>query len=77
LCGEIGGKPLEALALIAIGYRGLSMAPANIGPVKAMVLELDAADARTHLAGLMADKSDAPSLRNELQAYAEAKGVPL
>ena len=38
LCGEIGGKPLEAMALLAIGYRGLSMSPAAIGPVKAALL---------------------------------------
>ena len=34
LCGEMGGKPLEAIVLIALGFRGLSMSPAAIGPVK-------------------------------------------
>lgn len=34
----MGGKPLEALALLAIGFRGLSMSPSGIGPVKAMIL---------------------------------------
>ena len=42
LCGEIGGRPLEAMTLLALGYRGLSMSAASIGPVKAMVLSLDA-----------------------------------
>jgi len=77
LCGEMGGKPLDAMALMAIGYRNLSMAPANIGPVKAMLLDLDLAEVSDHVASLLTEKSDAPSLRKELQAYAEAKGVPL
>ena len=38
LCGEIGGRPLEAMALMAIGYRDLSMSATSIGPVKAMTL---------------------------------------
>jgi phosphotransferase system, enzyme I, PtsP len=77
LCGEIGGKPLDAMALIAIGYRDLSMSPANIGPVKAMVLALDSADAASFVRTLMDTHADAPSLRGHLQTYAEAKGVPL
>ena len=44
LCGEMAGKPLEAMALIGLGFRSISMAPASVGPVKAMVLSLDAGD---------------------------------
>jgi len=48
LCGELGGKPLEAMTLLGLGYRSLSMSPASVGPVKAMLLDLDVAklDAR-------------------------------
>src|SRR5262249_12784435 len=42
LCGEMAGSPLEAMTLIALGFRSLSMAPASIGPIKSMVLSLDA-----------------------------------
>ena len=42
LCGELASKPIGALALIAIGYRCLSLSPSAVGPVKAMLLELDA-----------------------------------
>ena len=42
LCGELAGSPLEAMALIGLGFRSLSMAPPAIGPVKAMILALDA-----------------------------------
>ena len=41
LCGEMGGKPLEAVVLIALGFRGLSMSPASIGPVKAAIIATD------------------------------------
>ncbi|MBK0399226.1 phosphoenolpyruvate--protein phosphotransferase [Limibaculum sp. M0105] len=33
-CGEAAGRPLEALALVATGFRELSMRPASIGPVR-------------------------------------------
>ncbi len=46
LCGEMGGKPLEAVVLAALGFRGLSMSPAAIGPVKAAILATDLAATR-------------------------------
>jgi phosphotransferase system enzyme I (PtsP) len=75
LCGEIGGQTLEAMALIAIGYRGLSMSPASIGPVKAMVLSLDAGDAQRYVGDLLSRNDGASSLRDKLMAYAEANGI--
>ncbi len=77
LCGEMGGRPVEAMGLVALGFRSLSMSPSSIGPVKAMILKLDAAHLRDHLCGLLAHKDGAASLRPKLQAYAEAKGIPL
>src|SRR5262249_52825735 len=41
LCGELASQPIGALALAAIGFRSLSLAPTAVGPVKAMLLELD------------------------------------
>ena len=77
LCGEIGGRPLEAMALIGIGYRGLSMTPSAIGPVKAMVMALHEGELRALMEQLLARKDGAASIREELRAFAEAKGVPL
>jgi phosphotransferase system enzyme I (PtsP) len=77
LCGEMGGRPLEALALLAIGYRSLSMSPASIGPVKAMILGLDLEQARLFLASLMASDEGRHSLREHLRQFATANGVPL
>jgi phosphotransferase system enzyme I (PtsP) len=45
-CGEDAGRPVEALALAAIGLRVLSMRPASIGPVKALLRSADLSQAR-------------------------------
>jgi phosphotransferase system enzyme I (PtsP) len=75
LCGEVGGRPLEALALIALGIRSLSMAPASIGPVKAMVLSLHAQRAQAYLRKLLREENG--SLRDKLKQFAESEGVQL
>ncbi len=41
MCGELAGKPMEALALMAVGMTRLSMGPPSIGPIKEMLLGLD------------------------------------
>jgi phosphotransferase system enzyme I (PtsP) len=75
LCGEMAGRPLEAMALIGLGYRAISMAPASIGPVKSMVLSLDAGAVEAVLAeGL---RSGEGSLRGRLKRFAETHGVEL
>jgi phosphotransferase system enzyme I (PtsP) len=53
LCGEMGGRPLEAMALIGIGAENFSITPAAVGPVKAMVRSLDAAAVRRRLDQLL------------------------
>jgi len=45
-CGEDAGRPVEALALAAIGFRALSMRPASIGPVKALIRRMDLNEVR-------------------------------
>ena len=73
LCGEMAGSPLDAMALIGIGYRSLSMAPSNLGPVKTMVLGLELEKFSRHLLALM-DTYEG-SLRDSLRAYAENAGL--
>jgi phosphotransferase system enzyme I (PtsP) len=75
LCGEMAGKPLEAMALIGLGFRSISMAPASVGPVKAMVLSLDAGDLWERLKELLTAR--ATTLRDEFKAYAAEKGVQI
>jgi phosphotransferase system enzyme I (PtsP) len=54
VCGEMGGRPLEAMALIGIGITNFSITPAAIGPVKAMVRSLDASAIRAKMEILLA-----------------------
>jgi phosphotransferase system, enzyme I, PtsP len=77
LCGEMASKTVSALALIALGYRQLSLVPSAIGPVKAMALELDAGKAASLVKTLIAHKSGCGSIRDELNAFAAAEGIPL
>jgi phosphotransferase system enzyme I (PtsP) len=75
LCGEMAGRPLEALALIGLGYRSISMAPVSIGPVKSMVLSLDAGALQRWMGPLV--KSNEGSLRAQLKRFAEEQGVEI
>jgi phosphotransferase system, enzyme I, PtsP len=54
VCGEMAGRPLEAMALIGLGAENVSITPAAVGPVKAMVRSLDAAAIRTLMELLLA-----------------------
>lgn len=54
ICGEMAGRPLEAMALIGLGAENLSITPAGVGPVKAMVRSLDASAIRGRLGQLLA-----------------------
>ncbi|MFL5093732.1 MAG: phosphoenolpyruvate--protein phosphotransferase [Xanthobacteraceae bacterium] len=75
LCGEMASKPLGALALIALGYRSLSVTASAVGPVKAMLIELDARKARSALLPLIDAPSKGVSLRAKLEAFAAAEGL--
>ena len=54
VCGEMAGRPLEAMALVGIGAENFSITPAGVGPVKAMVRSLDAAAVRSRVDQLLA-----------------------
>ncbi len=68
VCGEMAGRPLEAFALVALGFERLSMPPAGIGPVKQMVLSCDREAARRGVSAIL--KSAAGSVRNEIETLA-------
>jgi phosphotransferase system enzyme I (PtsP) len=75
VCGEIAGRPLEAFALIALGFDRLSMPPAGIGPVKRMVLSCDREAARRGVAALM--QRSTGSVREEIETLARKLNVAL
>jgi len=75
LCGELAGRPIEAMALIGLGYRSISMSAASIGPVKAMVLELDAEKLESYVIEWLETSNQ--SIRARLRDFAEANNIPL
>jgi phosphotransferase system enzyme I (PtsP) len=77
LCGELASKPIRALALIAIGYRSLSLTPSAVGPVKAMLLDLNAAKVAALIGPLIDKPAGSVSIRERLTAFAEAEGLQL
>jgi len=77
VCGDVGGRPIEAIALIALGFRSLSMTPAAIGPMKALILKLDTGKASAIVNQALVDSSDGSSLRAALQTFAEKQAIPI
>ena len=69
----MAGDPLDAMALVGIGFRSLSMNPSAIGPVKVMVRSLRLSALEEFLEPLL----EAPdhSLRGKLAAFARDHGV--
>lgn len=75
LCGEMAGRPLEAMALIGLGFRSLSVSPASIGPVKTMILSLDCARLAGHVRDLL--DTAAGTIRPDLERFAEADSIEI
>jgi phosphotransferase system enzyme I (PtsP) len=68
MCGEMAGNPVEAMVLIALGFRTLSMAGTAIAPVKAMIRSLDVAAMADYVEEIGARPDH--SLKSKFEAYA-------
>jgi len=77
MCGELAGRPMEALALMAIGMTRLSMGPASIGPIKEMVLNLDLRPIQAAVAAALGDGADGKDIRELLGEWAEKQHLPM
>jgi phosphotransferase system enzyme I (PtsP) len=75
VCGEMAGRPLEAMSLIGLGCHTLSMAPASVGPVKTMILALHAGAVQQIVDRYIRDGKG--SLRSELVRFAEQNGIEI
>ncbi len=75
VCGELASRPLEAMALIGLGYRALSMSPISIGPVKLMVVNLPAAEAASLLNKALNENSQ--HIRKMLMEFATQHDIPV
>ena len=81
LCGEMASRPVSAMALVALGFRSLSMSAAGIGPVKAALLGVDAGELRGEIDAAIAPGIESgpvpPSLRDAIEAHASRWSVPI
>ncbi|MDY8110534.1 phosphoenolpyruvate--protein phosphotransferase [Fulvimarina sp. 2208YS6-2-32] len=77
VCGEMAGRPIAAMALLAIGFRSMSMAPPSLGPVKEMILSLDVEAVRELVEACLSEQDPASDLSPVLARFAKAQGVPL
>ncbi len=75
VCGEMGGRTLEALALMGIGIDRLSITPAAVGAVKAMVRSTNMADVEEFIEELLSNPT--ANFRQEITSWASKKGVEI
>ena len=73
VCGEMGGRQVEALALLGLGIRRFSITPASVGPIKSLISKIDLKDIEAAMSGwLVAPPAD---LRAALMAWAQERGI--
>jgi phosphotransferase system enzyme I (PtsP) len=75
LCGEAASRPLEALALVGLGFTSLSMSASGILPTKALLAQLDLGAFRPVLASIRRNASGAASLREPITVWAREHGL--
>jgi phosphotransferase system, enzyme I, PtsP len=75
VCGEMGGRGLEAMALLGLGIERLSITPAAVGPIKAMIRSLDLAKTRAMMTEVLASPNS--QLRQTLSAWATKNRVEI
>ena len=73
----MASKPIGALVLVGIGYRSLSLSPSAVGPVKALLLELDTRKVEALISPLIQGATAGIPIREHLEAFAAAQGLPL
>ncbi len=77
LCGELASQPIGAMALAIIGYRTMSLTPSSVGPVKALLLDLDCKKGSDVLLPALAQPVGSVSIRHTLETFAASEGMQL
>jgi phosphotransferase system enzyme I (PtsP) len=77
MCGELAGRTVEALALMAIGMTRLSMSPPSIGPIKEMVMGMELTPIRTAVAAALGEGQRGVGIRELLTDLAQKQGITL
>jgi phosphotransferase system enzyme I (PtsP) len=73
VCGEMGGRRLEALALLGLGIRRLSITPASVGPIKELVRRVDTGEIEKAMKLWLA--SPPPDMRAALSQWAADREI--
>jgi len=73
VCGEMGGRRLEALALLGLGITRLSITPASVGPIKELIGQVDLGAIRAAMVGWLAVPP--PNMRATLIEWATNHGI--
>jgi phosphotransferase system enzyme I (PtsP) len=75
VCGEMASNPLDAMALIGLGFRHLSVSSASYGKVKAMIRSLSAENIEDYLSNILS--SSRKTLRPQLKSYAADHAIEI
>ena len=75
VCGEMASNPIEAMALIGLGFRNLSSSGSSYGRVKCMIRSLNVEDITDYMHLLL--NSSKKTLRPQLIAYAYDHGIEI
>jgi len=77
LCGEMAGRPIEALALVALGITSLSMSPAAIGPVKAAILKADIGALRSLITARLETGATDHDIHAAIREFVDTNAIPV
>ncbi|HWA17446.1 MAG TPA: phosphoenolpyruvate--protein phosphotransferase [Devosia sp.] len=77
MCGELAGRPIEALALMAIGMMRLSMSPPAIGPIKEMIMGMELKPIQSAVAAALGEGQSGVGIRELLLDLAEKQGLAI
>ena len=77
LCGELASQPIGALALAILGFRSLSLSPSAVGPIKALLLDLDCRKGESAILPFLDQPVGSVSIRHKLEGFAAAEGLQL
>ncbi|WP_394269483.1 phosphoenolpyruvate--protein phosphotransferase [Qipengyuania sp.] len=75
VCGEMGGRRLEALALLGLGYRRLSITPTSVGQIKELIRKIDLDEITAQMQAWLF--SPPPDMRAALEQWAAARDIDI
>ena len=75
VCGEMGGRRMEALALLGLGYRRLSITPAAVGPIKELIRKVDLSEITKAMTDWLANPPD--DMRAAVNQWASERDIDL